>query len=67
WSPWKMLMTTDGERVELYHMWNDPQEQNNLAEEQLEVAKRLQSELQAWLAELPEKPDANNFSKLRKQ
>lgn len=66
-SPWKLLMTINGERIELYEMWDDPNEQNNLAAERPKVVERLRGQLEAWLAELPKEADPKCFSKLRKK
>ncbi|MFK7790496.1 MAG: sulfatase-like hydrolase/transferase [Phycisphaeraceae bacterium] len=64
---WKLLMTTDGSRVELYDIRDDPLEQNNMAADHPEVVERLRGQLEAWLAELPKEADPKCFSKLRKK
>lgn len=64
---WKLLMTLDGTRLELYRMTRDRQEQNNLAEASPKIAQGQRKMLNAWLAELPDKPDPKCFSKLRKK
>ncbi|MBX2851442.1 MAG: sulfatase-like hydrolase/transferase [Phycisphaeraceae bacterium] len=65
-TPWKLLMTLDGSRIELYDLDQDPQEKNNLADQYPPVVKRLKAQLETWLAELPDEPDPKCFSKLRK-
>lgn len=66
-STWKLLMSKDGQRVELYEMREDPQEQNNLAADRPEVVERLRKELEAWLVSLPKEADPKCFSELRKK
>ena len=62
---WKLLVSEDRERVELYDIPADRGETNNLAEQHPEVVRELRTELDRWLAELPDEPDPKCFSKLR--
>lgn len=49
---WKLLLDQTGEKAELYDLNVDPQEANNVASDQPQVAARLQSKLRAWHAEV---------------
>lgn len=49
-AKWKML-ALHGEAVELFDVIADPNEQNNLLEEQKDIATSMAKELRAWLAE----------------
>jgi N-acetylgalactosamine-6-sulfatase len=51
---WKLFTGYDGETVELYNIPNDPEERNNVAEENPEVAERLKKMALDWKATLPE-------------
>ncbi len=62
---WKLLKTLDGKRTELYRIPADRAEANNLADQKPELAKQLDQQLEAWLKQLPEKPDPACFSNLR--
>ena len=62
---WKLLMSEDRKRLELYELPADRAEANNLAGKHPAMVKQLREELLQWLAELPEEPDPGCFSKLR--
>ncbi|MCB1212283.1 MAG: sulfatase-like hydrolase/transferase, partial [Verrucomicrobiales bacterium] len=59
---WKLLMTDDGKRLELYDIAPDALETKDLAAEKPEVVKELISKLAAWKATLPAKPGGDVFS-----
>ncbi len=48
----KLVWRADGEH-ELYHLGRDPRELKNLAGKRPRVTRRLEGELEAWLADLP--------------
>jgi N-acetylgalactosamine-6-sulfatase len=50
---WKLLCNPDGSRVELYHIPEDPGEQNNRAGEYPEIVRPLQEAVLAWHHSLP--------------
>lgn len=62
---WKLLMTTDAKRVELYDIAADALEAKDLAKEKPDVLKELVSKLEEWKATLPAKPAGDVFSKER--
>ncbi len=64
---WKLLMSKDLGRIELYDIPADRAEANNLIEKNPEVVKQLKEKLSRWLEQLPETPDPKSFSKLRKK
>jgi N-acetylgalactosamine-6-sulfatase len=64
-GPWKLLMTPDRTRVELYRQPQDWGEKTNLAGQHRATADRLSKMLLAWKATLPEEPQAKCFSKAR--
>ena len=49
---WKLLMSTTGERRELYDLLADPAEQHNLADENPQVVRSLRAKLAAWYEEV---------------
>ena len=54
WGDWKLhLNVRRGEKVELYHLADDPSESRNVATDHPEVTKRLTKRLKDWVAELP--------------
>lgn len=58
-GPWKLMISRDRSRVELYDIPNDPAETNNLAAARPEVVERLAKIALDWKATLPpgeEKP-----------
>jgi N-acetylgalactosamine-6-sulfatase len=55
-GPWKLLLNSDGSRVELYDIPNDPSEVNNLAPQQMGVVFNLALKLLTWQASLPPGP-----------
>jgi len=63
---WKLLMTDDGKRIELYNIPRDRAEQNNLANEYPEIVARLSKQVLGWKETLPEHPSAQCISKFRK-
>lgn len=52
-GPWKLLMNPDRSRVELYHIPEDPGEQNNQAGHRPDVAEKLAEKVLAWEKTLP--------------
>lgn len=52
-GPWKLLLNPDRSRVELYHIPDDPGEQNNLAGQRPEVVEKLAEKSLAWEKTLP--------------
>ena len=48
---WKLIRTPVAESVELFNRVADPLEENNVAEQHPEVARRLDDRISAWLAE----------------
>ncbi|MFG0288247.1 MAG: sulfatase [Rhodopirellula sp. JB044] len=64
---WKLLEDEQTGYVELYNITNDPKEQNDLHTQHPEIVAGLREKLDAWKATLPEKPDAKNFSSLRRK
>jgi N-acetylgalactosamine-6-sulfatase len=62
---YRLLAGQQFEVLELYEVYNDPFENNNLKASHPEVASRLVEMLKAWHAMLPEKPDPECFSKYR--
>lgn len=55
-GPWKLFMNPDQSRTELYHIPNDPGEQNNLAHLHPQVVEELAAQLLAWHRTLPPGP-----------
>lgn len=47
---WKLISFFEDQRVELYHLGEDPGEQHNLADAQPEKAAELREQLRAWQA-----------------
>ncbi|MDF1753338.1 MAG: sulfatase-like hydrolase/transferase [Verrucomicrobiales bacterium] len=60
---WKLAMTTDGKRTELYHMIKDREESTNAAAENPETVARLSKMARDWKATLPVKPKSDCLSK----
>jgi N-acetylgalactosamine-6-sulfatase len=63
---WKLLMTHDGKRKELYNITQDRAEQSNLADKHPDVVKRLAGMALEWKAALPKEPPKHCISKHRK-
>jgi arylsulfatase A-like enzyme len=63
---WKLLMSSDKSRVELYDIPADREESENLAKQHPEVVKKLIAMITKWKAELPAAPSPDCISKLRK-
>jgi N-acetylgalactosamine-6-sulfatase len=55
-GPWKLLMTPEGKRKELYHIPSDPMELDNRLEDKPLIARELSEALRAWHASLPAAP-----------
>jgi len=53
-GPWKLFAQPDGSGLELYHIPNDPEERENMAEAHPDVVARLLPKLLAWKKTLPE-------------
>ena len=64
---WKLLISKDGERIELYDLPADRAEAHNLAGQHPEVVAALRAKLASWLAALPADPDPKCFSRLREK
>lgn len=62
---WKLLMTLDRSRMELYDIVDDRSQSNNLATANPQVVDRLAAEALAWRKTLPTQPPSSAFSKLR--
>ena len=50
---WKLLLNEDGSGAQLYDVWRDPAESNNLAPQHPEIVRRLGRAAQAWNGTLP--------------
>jgi uncharacterized sulfatase len=53
---WKLLVKRDGSRAELFDVVADPNETNNLAEKEPQLAKKLSDEVIAWDKSIPQLP-----------
>ena len=51
---WKLLMSYDSTRTELYNLKEDVAENNNLAAKHPDIVKRLSSQLLQWRKDLPD-------------
>ncbi len=51
---WKLLCDYDGSRSQLYHLIDDPGEENNLAVDKPEVVSELTAKLLAWNKTMPQ-------------
>ena len=63
---WKLLMTYDQSRVELYNIPEDREESNDLADQNPDIVKKLTAMAKKWKAELPTAPPPGCMSKTRK-
>lgn len=59
---WKLLLSEDQTRVELYDIPLDRSESQNLADQYPEVVQKLTERLLKWKSKLPENPSADCFS-----
>jgi N-acetylgalactosamine-6-sulfatase len=64
-AQWKLLMSDDKSRVELYDIPADRLESKNLATQRPEVVKELVAMVETWKAELPPTAPTNCFSRIR--
>ncbi|GAA5221058.1 hypothetical protein GCM10025777_16880 [Membranihabitans marinus] len=64
---WKLLTTKRGHRYELYNLKKSTSEEKNIAHINIVKTKKLLAMAENWQASLPENPDPNCFSLLRKQ
>lgn len=64
---WKLLTTKKGHKYELYNLKKSSSEKENIAHLKIIKTKRLMEKAKNWQSSLPEKPDPNCFSLLRKQ
>jgi hypothetical protein len=62
---WKLLMTEDGKRAELYQLDQDRAEARNVSSEHPEIVARLTALVREWKATLPEAPNPKCISKAR--
>jgi N-acetylgalactosamine-6-sulfatase len=60
---WKLLLSADHNRMELFNLVDDPNETKNLARSNVDRARRLTTMIEAWQATLPTSPPANCISK----
>jgi N-acetylgalactosamine-6-sulfatase len=60
---WKLLMTDDGKRAELYRLDRDRAEARDISAEHPELVARLTALLREWQATLPAEPDPDCISK----
>jgi len=51
-GPWKLIESFDPEGVELYHLYDDLSETQNLATERTDLVDELRRELEAWRQEV---------------
>ena len=66
YGQWKLLMTFEKSRVELYDIPEDRTESENLADRHPEIVKNLVAMIEDWKAELPSSPPPHCISKMRK-
>lgn len=59
---WKLLIGNNN-KVELYDMYQDPMEINNVASEYPEIVKSLSAEVEKWKSTLPKSPNPNCMNK----
>jgi N-acetylgalactosamine-6-sulfatase len=64
---WKLLMNHETGDKELYDIQNDWAEQRNVAGQYPDKVKILSDQINKWVAELPETPPADCFSKYRSE
>lgn len=62
---WKLLVSPDFSRVELYDLHKDPLEQSDLSQSQPKICEELRRRLDEWRATLPAHPVGDVFSKER--
>lgn len=60
---WKLVMTYDGRRTELYQLSMDRAESKDVSKEYPEIVSRLSKLVLDWKAALPKEPDASCISK----
>ncbi len=57
---WKLLEYFEDRRIELYNLADDPAEQNNLAQDKPDLARRLRDQLSTWRESVnAQKPTSN--------
>jgi N-acetylgalactosamine-6-sulfatase len=56
-NEWKLMMTEDGKRAELYQLLNDRAEAKDVAKDHPDIVARLTKLALDWKATLPEKPN----------
>lgn len=64
---WKLVMSREGEHVELYDIVADPYEKADLKDDKPEAVAELSKLIEDWKATLPDKPTGDVFSAERKQ
>jgi N-acetylgalactosamine-6-sulfatase len=64
---WKMLSSADYSVIELYQSSSDPYDHTDVSAANPEVVEELKKKLQTWKTSLPEAPDEESFSSLRKK
>ena len=53
---WQLLIDENGERTELFHIEQDREQSNDLAEKRTDVVARMKKQLDAWKESLPPDP-----------
>ena len=50
-NPWKLILpqSDQDQKVQLYHIYNDPLEKENLADKNPRIVKKLKTQLEKWL------------------
>ncbi|MCG6155923.1 sulfatase-like hydrolase/transferase [Rubinisphaera margarita] len=61
-GPWSLLIDETGERVELYHVLEDREQQDNRAASQKDRVEQMRSALDAWRSTLPKEPSLETIS-----
>ncbi|RMD74121.1 MAG: hypothetical protein D6820_17390, partial [Lentisphaerae bacterium] len=62
---WKLLLTYDSQRIELYRVSVDRKEATELSKQYPEITERLKGLALKWKQSLPREPDPACFSKAR--
>ncbi|CAA6690008.1 Choline-sulfatase (EC [Lentimonas sp. CC19] len=62
---WKLLTDVNFKKIQLYDISVDPLEQDDVSQQNPEVAAELLKKVKAWNADLPTKPDPELFSEKR--
>jgi arylsulfatase A-like enzyme len=57
---WKLILFFEEDRVELYHLEEDPGEQQDLAERDPRRAQRMRHRLEEWMEDVQAKRPTSN-------